>query len=86
MCGGGVHSILLLPLVTRCINNNNNYYYYGLYTTYLRIWSLIKGVHKNAITMKIYMSTIIKLSIARRSCKIHSVLFNYFVDVLHVLF
>ena len=37
---------------------------------------LIKGVHKNAITMKIHMSTVIKVSITRRSCKISSVLFN----------
>ena len=43
------------------------------------------GVHKNAITMKIFMSTITKVSITRRR-KIPSVLFNYFVDVLHILF
>ena len=36
-----------------CVYNNNKS---GLYTTYLRI--LIKDVHRNAITMKIYMSTI----------------------------
>ena len=43
-----------------CDENNNNKY--GLYTTYLRIRFLIKGVHKNAITMKIHMSTITKVS------------------------
>ena len=58
------------------LNNNNNNNKWGLYTTYLRIWFLIKGVHKNAITMKIYMLTVIKVSITRRSCKISSVLFN----------
>ena len=31
----------------------------------LRISPLIKGVHKNAITMKIYMSTVIKVSITK---------------------
>ena len=44
-------------------NNNNNNNKWGLYTTYLWIWFLIRGVHKNAITMKIYMSTVIKVSI-----------------------
>ena len=52
---------IMVTSITVDNNNNNNNNKYGLYTTYLRILSLIKGVHKNAITMKIYMSTIIKL-------------------------